>query len=203
MRRLLNRSLGPPEPKHFSFTHEETGHTTGPCITYDDWVEKAKEHRKAMGLPIPPNFPAIMEDQLCQTLPPEWCEYEKEGWGFWTNVKLGLHDVVTVSRALVDAAQGNYVSQEEAERRAEICSRCFLNVPLHGCGTCHALASVIAGDRTTKLDSKLNSCAVCGCVNKAQVHIHLDSMPSHANSERQMQFPSFCWQKESGENYLS
>src|SRR6266404_1749644 len=117
MRSLKRKNECPPDG--FKYVHPETGHATVAFDPYN-WVEKAKEHRRANGLPIPDDFEQQMEDQLCGTLPPELCEYQV-GDPQWVNVRLDWRDVFAATRALVDTALGNFVSQDEAERRAKIC----------------------------------------------------------------------------------
>jgi len=66
------------------------------------------------------------------------------------------------------------VSQEEAERRAEICANCRFNVRVDdaGCVGCFGLAARIValiGENKTKLDSSLFFCGICGCSNTVSV----------------------------------
>ena len=199
MSRLLkNKSVAPPDG--FRYVHPETGHETK-AMDYWTFVEQAKEHRKANGLPVPYDFEAVAEDQLCQTIPPEYCQYEKEG--SWVNLRLALGDIITVTKSLIDSAKGDYVSQEEAERRAAICSRCFLNVRAQGCGSCAQIANYVAPGKTTSLDNDLNNCAACGCYLKPKVHMKLTTLESSLTSSRQEALPSFCWLLKNGINYRS
>jgi hypothetical protein len=72
-----------------------------------------------------------------------------------------------------------FVSQEEAERRANICAGCPNNVTLQfSCGACMGgvmkLIHGVLGDRKTKNDYALGACLVCSCELKSAVHVPLD-----------------------------
>lgn len=199
MRLLKNKSVCPPDPLFFSYTHPETGHRST-AIDFYSWIEKCKDHRRANDLPIPSDFEEVAQDQLCSTLDSDWCSYEKEGT--WVNMRLALSDIVTVTKALLDSAVGNFVSQEEAERRAKICSMCHFNTNVGGCGVCHQLANLIAPGKTTSQDANLKSCAVCGCQLRAKNWIQLDTLRNNLQSARQDAYPSFCPYKIGGVNYI-
>ena len=114
-------------------------------------------------------------------------------------VATGLSDVV----AFLDFALKNgfaQVPQEEAERRAQICAMCPMNVPVSGCTACGITrllvdkASAVLAGRTTSLDSKLHACAACGCQLKAKVHLDIKT-PYRGDN-----FPAYCWQRKPNED---
>lgn len=197
MPRLLKR-LDTAPPDFFRYVDPDTGHEII-AVDYWGWVEKAKEHRKANNLGIPYDLEAQMQDQYCHTIPSEYCQYEREGT--WVNLRLALDDILTVTRALIDSAKGDFVSQEEAERRASICSRCYLNVNATGCGACRQIANLVAPGRTTSQDQNLKNCGVCGCYLRPKVHVKLDTLESSISNSRQEAYPSFCFLKKNGPNY--
>jgi hypothetical protein len=89
------------------------------------------------------------------------------------------------------------VAQEEAERRAEICAKCPMQIPTSGCWGCKGIAGLlpqIAGAKTTSFDLQLSACGVCGCYNAVSVHLPL-SVQQDAN----LDFPSYCWKKSQSE----
>lgn len=93
---------------------------------------------------------------------------------------------------------GELVSQETAEARAEICAGCKYNVSVEGCSICQGVASKITefiGARATRFDEQLDGCAVCGCVNKAQIHLPLEVLQKGVTPE--MEFPDWCWKQAS------
>jgi len=94
------------------------------------------------------------------------------------------------------ATRADFVSTEEAERRASICSGCPENIPASGCAGCTNLVSLVTsvvGGRETSKDEVLENCNICGCANKAQVHIPLEVLAKGITPD--MAFPSICWKK--------
>lgn len=200
MARLLrNKSICPPD--EFRYTHPETGHRTV-AKDYYNWVEAAREHRKAMGLPWAYDQEARMQEQLCSQLSPDWCEYMREG-DVWIDTRLTLTSIIDFTKTLIaHAASGaHYVDQEEANRRAKICATCYLNIPAAGCGACHALSTLTAGGRSTPYDAALKNCAVCHCYNSAQVHFPLTTLEVNDTPLKQSQYPRHCWKHKGGINY--
>ena len=195
MRRLRNPEIVVPDG--FRYVDRDT-QTVLHAFDYFTWIERINLHRSSNHLP--PITSDVAEDQLCQTLPPDWCEYEKEGGG-WVSTRVLWTDVVTLTKALWASFRGNYVSQAEAERRAKICASCYLNVSVGGCGACTGLAGIVAQDRSTLVDRLLGSCAVCRCYNRSQIHFPLDILSAHATPVVQAKYPSFCWQRLDGDNY--
>jgi hypothetical protein len=91
---------------------------------------------------------------------------------------------------------GECVSQEEADRRAEICAGCALNqrAYLPGCGGCSDLGARIfkfIGDKKTKQDASLQSCGHCGCQNSVIVWAPLEALLS--NETQLPPPPNWCW----------
>lgn len=201
MRRLRNKSIGVPD--WFRYTHEETGHTDTAHV-YADWIERCHTHRKDNNLP--PMNAAQFEDQLCEQIGPEYCEYQEGDSKDWVDIRrLSLSDVVAFTKVLIAHAfsGGQYVSQEEANRRAKICSTCYFNVNVPGCGACRAVSSLTAGNRKTDYDHQLKSCAICKCTNSSQVHFPLTTLAVNSTNEKQSQYPQpFCWKSKTSPNYL-
>lgn len=208
MQRLITRDVVPPsdnEGRMFRYTHLETGHVTVAPVYYD-WIERARKHRTANNLPIPDDFEAQMEDQLCQSLPPEWCD--RTGGQSWVSTRFGLDDFINGMKAFGRLMLGgfDFVSRAEADRRSRICSNCYYNVNLPGCTGCQKLASYITGDvakRTTAYDERLKACSVCKCALKAMVHFPMDALETSDTPEKQALYPSeFCWKSHQSPNYL-
>ena len=86
-----------------------------------------------------------------------------------------------------------FVSQEEAEKRAEICASCDLNVNIAGsCGACAdriARALAVIGSRRTKLDEKLGACSICSCALRAAVHVPIRASDRGSFRGTQRRFP--------------
>jgi hypothetical protein len=194
---LINRSVCVPEP-WFRYVFPEDGYVaTG--TTYDGWMAQAKAHAHANGLAEPD--PADMENQLCLTLPPDWCLFDNPNRRR-ASVSLDWDDVVSALNVFKGwlGSGMQTVSQTEADRRALICSRCFYNTRVTGCSGCQRLVGEVVGRLKTKYDFALSSCAVCKCVLKAKVHFGLDALQKE-NDKLQELYPDFCWNKKGGENY--
>ena len=195
--RLLNPRVTPPEP-FFRYRFPSDGYESV-ATTHDAWLIDAGMHAAANGLAGP--SAEEMEDQLCQTLPPGWCEFDDENRPRpstaldWGNVEAGLK---TFGRWIVGGCK--FVSQEEADRRALVCTRCYLNVSLGGCSGCQRMIAEVVGNKTTKYDFALRACGVCKCVLKAKVHFP-QSILDKENQTLQEMYPSFCWNRKDGENY--
>lgn len=204
MLRLINRDQTPPDG--FRYTHVETGYVSRAIDAYN-WMLGIAAHRKANNLP--PITAAQAEDQLCLILPPGNCEYDSEerGTRIWVNTRLNWHQIVEGTKAYVALIASGFktVEQEEANRRAAICSSCYLKTPPQGCGSCLKIAQLIIGDvaaKTTPHDSYLvnQACSVCSCPVKSIVHFPLSALDKADSPEKQEAFPTFCWRKVGGTN---
>ncbi len=209
MQVLKNRDLCPPEITSgdaFRYVHAETGHISA-APTHYDWIIRINEHRAANNLA--PISPEQAESQLCETLPPEFCQHDDPGSRSWVSTRLSWGDVASGVMAYAKLALSGFktVSQAEANRRARVCASCYLLVPVQGCGACSKLASLIVGDvanKRTDHDDALNSkaCAACRCPTKSLVHFPMPLLEqADAGDSKQAAFTNFCWRKKTSENY--
>jgi len=188
----------PPEPG-FRYVFPEDGYVAQ-AWTYDAWINVAKHHLQANNKPVPDDLEEQMQNQLCQTLPPGWCDYDdpqrpRISTDFsWTDMVNGLK---VFASWIADGC--SYVSQEEATRRALICSRCYMNVNVEGCGSCQKLAAEVTKSRSTKYDFALKACAVCHCLLKAKVWFPTEIL-DRSNVSQEL-YPDFCWNRKDGQNY--
>lgn len=169
--------------------------------------KEAKKHRLANNLPIPENFEAMVETQLCEQMPPGRC-YFVSGSGPQKLCEVKQDSILAGAAAIVSLVTqwllgGDvFVSQEEANRRADICCRCPKNTGVHGCTSCGVLKAAkemlggITGNRTTPLDDRLHACCLCGCLLKTIVHIRLDILHKGFTDEQRALSPSHCWKLE-------
>lgn len=106
------------------------------------------------------------------------------------------------TKTIVEAAlRAKPVSQEVADARAAICSKCPQNQPVSGCMPCNwkglsALVKQLVGAKKTKSDALLKNCKACGCINKAQVWVPLDILQKHIPSKFDALLPDDCWKKQ-------
>ncbi len=195
MRRLRDRTLVP--PTDFVYTHE-SGYTTR-ARTYYDFVEKAKEHRRANDLPIPLDFEAQLNEQLCGILPPTWCERDA-GDVSWVDTRFNWADFTEGMKIFGKwGAEGMpLVDEATANQRAAVCVSCPLNVNITGCAACHKMATAITGavaKKNGQYDDNLRACAICKCALKAMVWFPMDILQQNETVERQTLRPDFCWVK--------
>lgn len=195
---LIKRSACPPDG--FRYVDPIDGYVAHDW-TYDAWVDNSRSHLQANNRAIPPDLEAQMEDQICKTLPVGWCNYDDPNRPR-PSTALGWNDVVSglTTFARWIATGLSYVSQTEAERRALICSKCYLNVNVEGCGACHKAVAEVTKSRSTKYDFALRACAVCKCLLKAKVHFPIATLNTSGNNQEL--YPDFCWLKKGGANYI-
>jgi hypothetical protein len=169
--------------------------------TYVDWINVQKAHLFANNREIPATLEADMQKQLCETLPPGFCFYDDPDRPRPLTA-LSYDDVVsglkTFARWIGSGCK--YVPQTEAERRATICTRCYLNVNVQGCAGCQKAVQEVVRNRATKQDALLRTCAVCRCFLRAKVHFPIDTLDTASHKVQQM-YPDFCWLNKDSENY--
>jgi hypothetical protein len=200
MKLSLIKTQGPCPPDGFRYVDPEDGFVAH-AWTYNDWVPLQQSHLSANNREVPPDLGEQMQDQLCKTLPPGWCNYDSDSRPRPTT-SLGWGDVLGGLQTFAKWISGGagYVSQEEADRRALICSRCYLNVHVEGCGACHKAVAEVTKDRKTKYDFALKACAVCKCLLKAKVHFPMETLDMNRDAVQEM-YPEHCWLKKTGPNY--
>lgn len=191
---------GPCPPDGYRYVFPEDGFLCH-AWTYVDWVQVAKNHLQANEKPIPETLEADMQEQLCLTLPPGWCAYDDDRRPR-PSVSLSWNDVERGLKAFAKwiGSGCQYVEVEEANRRALICSRCYLNVGVQGCAGCHAAVKEVVRNKQSKYDFALQACGVCKCLLKAKVHFPLSTLDTKDQKMQQM-YPAFCWLKKNGINY--
>lgn len=158
---------------HWWFYSEESDTWVfGGC--YSDLVEHLREHLITNKLPVPADLDGAVQEFICSNTPGNWkngCVAVDER-GFSLTVTLAL-----VKRWLLTMAayskDGELVSQEEAERRANICLACHYRTPITGCKGCGqslgGMMTKLLINRATDRDEQLTACGVCGCAQKAMI----------------------------------
>lgn len=181
------------------YKQPETGYVIR-AIVWSDLLQKVRLHRLANGIPCNIGWEKEFENEVCELmkLSDRWCQPVNED-GTVTR-QVGFGDVVNFLKVLTAwLPKREWVSQEEADRRAAICAACPHNVEVAGCSACQNIVREITeflGDRATGYDEKLKGCNVCGCSNRAQVHVPLDVL--HKGVSEKMQFPEACWKTPGG-----
>lgn len=189
----------------FSFVVPENGYRMGPFHTIQELYDKVQSHYQDNNLALPDNWKELVVDQLCQRLPAGWCMYKdgEPSKGItnilsFDNIKKG---VASLTQLTLDAVKGEdpFVGQDEANRRAEICARCHLNMNASfcmGCGGARIILDMVAkvkGERKTPLDNMLQNCGVCGCRNDAIVHVKKNILLKGESEDTTNKRPKWCW----------
>lgn len=196
MRRFKVRNQVPPGGV-YSFRTPDTDAFFSSSESLDALIRVVRAHYASVGKPEPADLPALIEDFVCRSVDPSFCEGDHEGRP--QNKPLTVWHVLDFTRLLFQklrTADGDfYVPRGEAERRAGICAKC----PKNAIGICTACTGIKAqfasllSSRKTAYDSRLHVCTVCGCYLPAKVHInskYLDSVERNWG-----ELPDNCWRK--------
>lgn len=199
---LIDRSVTP--PGGWAYTQPDSGFTLR-GNSFEDLLKRVKNHRTSNNFYPGTNLMVEVEDSLCEKL-----------------LEKGYVHVVHVAETKPDprpqgpevhpseirrfaqvaflwlstTREEKYVSQEEANARASICAACPMNVSVSGCAACRRLGRLVTqlvGQRSTPHDGALQACKVCGCDNKAQVHLTAPILVQGITP--QMEFPEPCWKR--------
>jgi hypothetical protein len=171
------------------------------AIGKDEWYAKIRDHYTRNGYEIPPDLFDKAEDQLCRQLSGEWCE----GVGHFTNTTRFSFKDFERGMKVISSMFGHKnatVSQEIADKRAIICSRCFMQTTVPGCQTCHGVANIVAqvkGAGKTKYDHLLKVCGVCKCSNSVQIWVKHEHLAKGTDHEMLATFREIdeCWKAKS------
>lgn len=164
-------------------------------------AEEIALHRQYRELPRASEDEALedIHEQICNRLGPEHCRPNKgEDWrpikrDFTRN--LDSEQAVAFTKGFIEFVKGHgeTVAEPEAQRRAEICRSCPLNMKAEGCAGCstlyHLINAVLPSGRQLP---GLDLCAACGCGLKAKVWMPF-SVIEAADSGRGLVYPSNCW----------
>jgi hypothetical protein len=173
------------------------------AITWDQLMAKATAARRANGVPIGVDFENEVEQWAVLAHPDEVEVWDPD---MPKKVRLGLDDIIHGMRVIValKMAGSPLVSREEAERRAGICARCYMNQgfsrPCATCGGLEDLVRALVGAQGTSQDDKLHACGICHCLNKAQVWLPLDILAKGVTDQMKTQFSKMaeltgCWKQ--------
>lgn len=194
MERFKYKMYVPPGGRWF-YEVPETKYSVVSVDSMTDLLNQITRHYSANKLAAPANLEALVQDYMCRHLPAGFCEGEID----LTKRRfapLTFFTLVQFTQALVHriTKADFFVSQPEAERRAAICLRCPENSK-DVCTTCNGLRALAAGmignAKATSVDSKLEACAVCGCLLRAKLHVNREYIKESA--KRLKEYPPYCW----------
>lgn len=181
MLRLSKKDVTPPGGWHY----REPDGTFFKAGTFGDLLRVVTEDRVAKMLPVE-NIASEVEEWICRETNAK-CKVvapasiqgpvEIEAGDAWRFMKT----------AAAWIKKRGVVSQEEADRRAEICAGCRYQgeppVNCWGCSQLFALIHEAIGERRTRFDEQLRFCSVCKCNNKIQAWTPLDVLRAYGPSE--------------------
>lgn len=171
--------------------------------TFNMVYDRAIAYRRANSIPIGLDFEDELEAQICEKYPAE-CEISKRAMGV-SLVAPGLYDVARASAIMIKhkVNESELVSQDEANARAQTCSRCPFRAQMTlPCSRCFsALENVvgwITGARHTPYDEKLAACGICKCYLSASVWLPLSTQCLGLTEDQQEKFTmarevAGCW----------
>lgn len=176
-------------------TGVEVSGTTGDML-YNNAVAQRNANSVPMGLEF---WDSVMSD-VCKDFPDECSNVDPNKprrRGF------SMGDIVRGSLAMINNVMsgGELVSQDEANRRAAICSTCphatYFSKPCTG--LCRELANLLGttGDRKTPYDHDLRACGVCGCWTRISIWHRLETQCVAVTDEMKEQFKTVqnCWKQ--------
>ena len=178
----------------WQYTQFETGQRLQ-AGSFPELIDVVSKHRSSNQIEVG-NVRSDVENQICFRQPAHICM-----GGCFEPARLSASSVYDAAIAMTKTiTSDSFVDQDEANRRADICSRCFFSQQSKGCfGRCvdslkEAFHSLI-GDRTTRSDDKMMNCEVCGCSCKTIVWIKLDVLNRNLseNSIKSYKNAHFCW----------
>jgi hypothetical protein len=200
MLRFADLSVTPPGGKYPYTQLPETGFRFAE-IDFESLLRVVKDHRKANSIPIGSNFRAEIEDASAREILQLFPNYEgvidetgtraiSKGRG------IDLSDI----RSFLNVMSGwlakglQFVDQSEAERRADICVRCPMNVDIPACFGCSGVTATVAaikGNHSTSKDDRLRVCGACKCNLQTKVFFPKDVLKRDG-----VEYPSNCWLSE-------
>lgn len=156
-------------------------------------VKRIRRHWEATDRSITGEFVPMIHDAICRQN--EWlkCTDDNETDHFTLTDLARFGETFTAWLG----SGGQFVPQEIADVRADICRDCPHNITLHGCFGCRGLLKLVvqnmAGKRA-RHDDELKSCKICKCYLPAKVWLPADVMSSRDIPDSA--WPSFCWLKD-------
>lgn len=170
---------------------------------FDMLCDRIYAARKANSLPIGVGIEQEIEQWICQQYPQE-CENLDPAMP--RKRTFTLTDIIHGSRVMLSHWWNGrkLVDRAEAERRAQICMNCPLNVafakPCTGiCKELNDVVNAITGTQGTQYDVHLKSCSNCGCFLSASIWVPLEIQLGPLDETTKLKFEntSGCWKKPS------
>ena len=173
----------------------------GSGINLGGVMREVSQWRRANGLPNGLGLQDQVVQAICEKYPAE-CEDDNPHEPMNPR-QIGYQEVILGTRVMASFAASGFetVPKEEAERRAELCAKCRMNVPFAKpcggiCGALLDIAKRVIGGLSTTRDEQLNACFICGCFLKVAVHFPLKLQWEPLSEEQKIRFTAqseHCW----------
>lgn len=171
--------------------------------TADELIGNIRQHRLSNGLPEGDPWQDI-QDQICGAHP-STCLGQVVSTPNMITTAFERFRTFAQAMLAFTLSGGETVDQNTANLRAETCVSCHNNVASEkakgGCASCRSediaitnLRKHIIQNKTTASDTKLKTCALCGCDLKLSVWFPLKTLGMNERNINEM--PSFCWKKK-------
>jgi hypothetical protein len=168
------------------------------AVHWDHLVSQVIAERKANGAAVGTELEDEIDSWAAASHPLEAMAVDER---FPKRRTLNLDDIVRGTKTILafKLAGSPLVSDEEAERRSEICLRCPLNLGwAQHCSICEGLSAVVQtaiGAKKTRNGQGLAACNICQCSNKAQIWMPLEILNQALTDEmrQDFQFAKEAW----------
>lgn len=196
--KLLNDHLG--LPGGWIYRVPETGIEVF-AGSWPQLHEFVRRHYIANAIQIPSNLDDLMLEYICKNGAD--CAYNEVELPKPAGRKsLQIGDVIRFSMSLVHGLTvgGGKVGQEEANRRASICSGCRFNRKPLGCTGCNArvlkeAVKTFSQHGSTPYDEQVQSCEFCGCFIRSMVWFPIETLHKFTDATENENLPAHCWKK--------
>lgn len=145
-----------------------------------------------------------VEDQICKRVGYQWCKnMAVDSWGFTLSLDSIIAGTKTLAGEAMRVATGGdaWCSQDEADRRAATCVKCFANQRGGGCAGCgfmdrvRELIGATCASQSTPSDDRLQSCLICGCLLSCKVHYPAEVLKAGMTAKQRSAYADVpdCW----------
>lgn len=192
MRKFVNKVTFP--PNGYKYTCPETGDLLHGG-DFRQLVAMVRQYRERAGLPCPPDLPELIEHNVCNNNPDDFCVGNLEP-GDAPAKRISANEVREATRVRLKwPVEKVVVSQGEADRRAKICASCPSNIKGF-CVSCDGLTASIReviGSRKTIYDSSLGLCTHCACLLAAKCWVSSEAIRAGKRPTNLSEYPGGCW----------
>ena len=196
--KVLNEHMVIPGGWHYR--SPETGIEV-PGGSWSQLHEFVRNHYTTNAIKIPDNLDILITEYAC--LNGADCAYDEVKIPKPAGLKsLQIGDVIRFSMSLLHGLTvgGGKVGQDEANRRANICSTCQFNRKPLGCTGCNArvlkdAVKTFSQHGSTPVDESLQSCEFCGCFIRSMVWFPIETLHKFSDATENENLPAHCWKK--------